>query len=103
VRRAAQLQSILDDASAYPLVVIGGDMNSADVGRIARAAGYVWPTDTIPSSNAFGRYDHFFVRGLVLPGGASVGIHRVPRSISDHSPIWIRLRLPLTQVSRRWR
>jgi endonuclease/exonuclease/phosphatase family metal-dependent hydrolase len=99
--RAAQLQSILDDASAYPLVVIGGDMNSADVGRVARGAGYLWPTDTIPSSNAFGRFDHFFVRGLVMPGKASVGTYRVPRSISDHSPIWIRLRLPLTQASGR--
>jgi endonuclease/exonuclease/phosphatase family metal-dependent hydrolase len=54
----------------------------------------VWPTDTIPRSNAFGRFDHFFVRGLVMLKAAGVGTHRVPRSISDHSPIWIRLRLP---------
>ncbi|HUQ21033.1 MAG TPA: endonuclease/exonuclease/phosphatase family protein [Gemmatimonadaceae bacterium] len=92
--RAAQLQRILDDASTYPLVVIGGDMNSADVGRIAGDAGYTWPTETIPSSNAFGRFDHFFVRGLVMLSKSSVGTQRVPRSISDHSPIWITLRRP---------
>jgi endonuclease/exonuclease/phosphatase family metal-dependent hydrolase len=86
--RVAQLQRILDDAAAYKTVVIGGDMNSKDIGRIAREAGYVWPTDTIPKSNAFGRFDHFFMRGLVV---TSAGTHRVPRSISDHSPIWIRL------------
>ncbi|HYN81850.1 MAG TPA: hypothetical protein VES88_10145 [Gemmatimonadaceae bacterium] len=69
-------------------------MNSEDIGRIARGAEYVWATDTIPESSAFGRFDHFFVRGLVRPGGASVGRHRVPRSMSDHSPIWIKLHLP---------
>jgi endonuclease/exonuclease/phosphatase family metal-dependent hydrolase len=90
--QVAQLQRILDDASTYPLVVIGGDMNSEDVGRVARSESYVWPTDTIPRSNAFGRFDHFFVRGLVMPGKAGVGMYRVPRAVSDHSPIWIRLR-----------
>ena len=92
--RVAQLRSIIDNASAYPLVVIGGDMNNKDIGRIAREAGYLWPTDTIPKSNAFGRFDHFFVRGLVMTGARSVGTHRVIRSISDHSPIWITLRVP---------
>lgn len=99
--RVAQLRSILDNASAYPLAIIGGDMNSKDVGRIAREAGYSWPTDTIPKSNAFGRFDHFFVRGLVMLGAAGVGTYRVPRSISDHSPIWIRLVLPPTDSTAR--
>jgi endonuclease/exonuclease/phosphatase family metal-dependent hydrolase len=92
--RVSQLRGILDNASKYALVVIGGDMNSKDIGRIAREAGYAWPTDTIPKSNAFGRFDHFFVRGLVMPTAAGTGTHRVPRSISDHSPIWITLRVP---------
>ena len=92
--RVAQLRGILDNASSYPLVVIGGDMNSKDIGRIARESGYMWPTDTIPKSNEFGRLDHFFVRGLTMLSSAGTGTHRVPRSISDHSPIWIRLRFP---------
>lgn len=92
--RVAQLQSIIENASTYPLVVIGGDMNSKDIGRIARETGYVWPTDTIPRSSAFGRLDHFFVRGVVMLSAAGVGTYPVPRSISDHSPIWVALRLP---------
>jgi endonuclease/exonuclease/phosphatase family metal-dependent hydrolase len=91
--RVAQLQGILHDAAPYSLVVIGGDMNSKDIGRVARDAGYLWPTDTIPRSNSFGRLDHFFVRGLVMLSPAGVGTHSVPRLLSDHSPIWIRLRL----------
>jgi endonuclease/exonuclease/phosphatase family metal-dependent hydrolase len=89
--RVAQLQSILDDASRYPLVIIGGDMNSKDIGRVARQAGYLWPTDTIPKSNAFGRFDHFFVRGFSKGSLVRTGTYRVPRSISDHSPIWMVL------------
>jgi len=92
--RVAQLRSILGNAATYSHVVIGGDMNSRDIGRIARDVGYLWPTDTIPKSNAFGRFDHFFVRGLTMASSSGVGTHRVPRSVSDHSPIWIRLRLP---------
>ena len=92
--RVAQLRGIIGDASSYPLVVIGGDMNSKDIGRIARESGYTWPTDTIPKSNGFGHLDHFFVRGLVMPRVMGVGTHRVPRTISDHSPIWIRLYVP---------
>jgi endonuclease/exonuclease/phosphatase family metal-dependent hydrolase len=89
--RVAQLRRIIEDASSYPLVVIGGDMNNKDIGRIARESGYLWPTDTIPKSNGFGRLDHFFVRGLMMPGRVGVGTHKVPRTVSDHSPIWIRL------------
>ena len=90
--RVAQLRSILDNAATYPTVVIGGDMNSEDIGKIAREAGYDWPTASIPKSNAFGRLDHFFVRGLRMASAGEVGTQRVPRSMSDHSPIWIRLR-----------
>ena len=91
--RVTQLKGILQDAAQYPLVVIGGDMNSADIGKVARDAGYLWPTDTIPKSNSFGRLDHFFVRGLLTLSTQGVGTYRVPSTISDHSPIWIRLRL----------
>lgn len=92
--RVAQLQHIIDDASSHSLAVIGGDMNSKDIGSIARAAGYLWPTDTIPQSNAFGRLDHFFVRGLELVKPQGTGTRRVSPSVSDHNPIWIRLHLP---------
>jgi endonuclease/exonuclease/phosphatase family metal-dependent hydrolase len=89
--RAAQVQAILADAAAYPFVIIGGDMNSADIGQVAREAGYLWPTDTIPKSNAHGRLDHFFLRGLSLVDSAGVGRVYVHPTTSDHSPVWIRM------------
>lgn len=90
--RVAQLRFILDDAARFAQVLIGGDMNSADIGRVAREAGYLWPTDTIRKSNAYGRLDHFFLRGLTGVDSAGVGTRYVPPAISDHSPIWIRVR-----------
>ena len=93
--RAAQLRAILDDAVRYPSVVIGGDMNSKDIGLVAREAGYVWPTDTIPKSSTLGgRLDHFFLRGVALPESGGVGTVRVPATISDHNAIWVRVVLP---------
>jgi endonuclease/exonuclease/phosphatase family metal-dependent hydrolase len=92
--RVAQLQRILDDASSHDLVVIGGDVNSKDIGQVARQAGYLWPTDTIPASNEFGRLDHFFVRGLELVSPRGAGTQRVSRAISDHNAIWIQVTLP---------
>jgi endonuclease/exonuclease/phosphatase family metal-dependent hydrolase len=91
--RVAQLRFILDDAARFPQVIIGGDMNSADIGAVARVAGYLWPTDTIRKSNEFGRLDHFFLRGVWMFDSAGTGTHTVSAWISDHSPIWIRVRL----------
>src|SRR6185436_13831874 len=62
--RTLQLRFIMDDAARFDRVIIGGDMNSADIGSVAREAGYAWPTDTTPRSNECGRNDHFFLRGL---------------------------------------
>jgi endonuclease/exonuclease/phosphatase family metal-dependent hydrolase len=93
--RVLQLKRIIEDASAYSLVLIGGDMNNAKIGRIARDAGFTWPTEKIPKSNSFGRLDHFFVRGFDTAGS---GTHRVPRSVSDHSPVWVRLNRTATTL-----
>ena len=92
--REAQLDAIIANAAAYPFVVIGGDMNSRDIGRVARDRGYMWPTDTIPKSNLAGRIDHFFLRGVLIPDSAGAGTVRVPSTVSDHSAIWIRAVLP---------
>ena len=90
--RVAQLNAIIEHAAGYAAVVIGGDMNSKDIGRVARDSGYLWPTDTIPKSNSFGRLDHFFLRGIELVDSAGAGTVRPPSKISDHNPIWIRAR-----------
>jgi endonuclease/exonuclease/phosphatase family metal-dependent hydrolase len=83
--RAEQLGFILKDAERFTHVVLGGDMNSKDIGEVAVAARYAWPTRDIPKSNAFGRLDHVFVRGLVPVGAGTV---TTPPNISDHRPIW---------------
>lgn len=85
--RVAQLRAILDDARDVPLVVIGGDMNSGEIGRVAREAGYDWPTDTIPVGTRFGRLDHIFLRGFRTIGA---GTTPIPPGVSDHRPVWAR-------------
>lgn len=85
--RVAQLQAILDDARAFPLAVIGGDMNSAEIGKLARDAGWEWPTDTIPKGNTFGRLDHIFLRGF---RAMRAGTTPIAPGVSDHRPIWVR-------------
>jgi endonuclease/exonuclease/phosphatase family metal-dependent hydrolase len=89
--RAAQIQAIIADAGASDRVVIGGDMNSAEIGQVAREAGFLWPTDTIPKSSPAGRLDHLFLRGLAPLPVAGVGTVRLGPGVSDHNPIWARL------------
>jgi endonuclease/exonuclease/phosphatase family metal-dependent hydrolase len=84
--RTEQLDAIVANASKYPIVVIGGDMNSRDIGDVAVQRGYRWPTRSIPKSNAFGRLDHMFLRGLAETGA---GTARTAPNISDHRPIWV--------------
>ena len=88
--RIEQLDAIVADASKYAIVVIGGDMNSRDIGDVAVQRGYRWPTRSIPKSNAFGRLDHLFLRGLTETGA---GTARTAPNISDHRPIWVTAKL----------
>jgi endonuclease/exonuclease/phosphatase family metal-dependent hydrolase len=92
--RREQFEAILADAARFPLAIVGGDMNSASLGGVARLAGYAWPTVTLPKSSRFGRLDHLFVRGLRLPPDDTAGVVRAPRAVSDHSPVWVRVALP---------
>lgn len=87
--RVDQLRHIVTDAEQYDLVIIGGDMNSPDIGKVARDAGYLWPTDTIPKSTSFGRLDHFFLKGFRIADSAGAGTARIEPVVSDHSPVWI--------------
>lgn len=92
--RVAQITHILRDAERFPHVILGGDMNSRDIGRVVRDAGYAWPTDTIPPSNMFGRLDHLFARGVAIPDSAGAGTVPIAPGVSDHRPVWIRVVLP---------
>jgi endonuclease/exonuclease/phosphatase family metal-dependent hydrolase len=89
--RRDQLRAILDDAARHPRVILGGDMNSAAVGRLAAERGFAWPTERGPRTTRLGRWDHIFVRGLAVPDGAASGTATHVRGISDHVPVWTRV------------
>jgi endonuclease/exonuclease/phosphatase family metal-dependent hydrolase len=81
-----QFATVLADADRHPLVVIGGDLNSHDVGEVARGRGYLWPTDEGPKTVGFGRWDHIFLRGLAY--GGETGTVLDVKGASDHRAVW---------------
>ena len=87
-KRREQLRTILEDAAVYPRVVIGGDLNSGTVARIARDAGYAWPTEHGPRTSLVGRLDHVLFRGLQAPQTSASGTVTDVRKASDHRPVW---------------
>lgn len=88
--RNDQMRAVLADAQQFPRVIFGGDLNSFGVGRIARDAGYAWPTEKGPKTVGVGRWDHIFVRGLQASERAS-GTVLNNHHASDHKPVWIRV------------
>lgn len=86
--RRDQLRAILDDAAGFDRVIVGGDMNDAGVGRVARDAGYAWPTEHGPPTSRLGRLDHVFMKGLSVPDSGGAGAVVDVRGISDHLPVW---------------
>ena len=88
--RVEQLRFIIRDAARHDRVILGGDMNSRDIGQVARDEAFVWPTDTIPASNSFGRLDHIFLRGVRPLDGHTAGTVHIGPGISDHRPIWVK-------------
>ena len=91
--REEQLRAIVADATQYQRVIIGGDMNSDDVGQVALAADYCWPTRHGPRTATLGRIDHIFVRGLSGSSRRS-GTGPSPDGVSDHRAIWSRVIIP---------
>lgn len=86
--RRDQLRTILADAEHYPRVVIGGDLNDAGIGQVARKAGYSWPTEHGPKTTRLGRLDHIFLKGLGSPDSGATGTIVDVRRSSDHRPVW---------------
>lgn len=87
-RRREQLRAILADAAQHPFVVIGGDFNETNIGRMTEAAGYTWPTQHGPPTTRFGRWDHIFLKGLASPRNNASGTVVNAREVSDHRPVW---------------
>ncbi len=91
--RRAQLRAVIRDAAAWPRVILGGDLNSGDVGGVALAAGFLWPTRAGPRTTFLGRWDHVFLKGFALPDSAAAGTG-ANHHASDHRPVWARAILP---------
>lgn len=93
--RKDQARAILEDAGRGPRdVIIGGDLNSHDVGDVFAENGYTWPTRDLGHTAINGTLDHFFLRGLGLRDSSSAGV--VPDNLgsSDHKPVWVVLKPP---------
>lgn len=86
--RRAQLQAIIADAAKHARAIIGGDTNSATVGRVAVENGFSWPTERGESTSRFGRWDHIFIKGFALPASEGAGTIANVRAASDHLPVW---------------
>jgi hypothetical protein len=69
-------------------VVIGGDLNSGTVARVAQEAGYSWPTERGPRTTLIGRWDHLLFRGIEMPADRASGTVLDVRKASDHKPVW---------------
>ena len=89
--RREQLASVLADAEAYPMVVIGGDFNSGTVPEIALPRGYTWPTRRLPHTSGIWTMDHMLLKGVALVNASSFGLVREIHGASDHKPIWVRV------------
>jgi endonuclease/exonuclease/phosphatase family metal-dependent hydrolase len=94
VGRREQLSAIIEDAKRFPIAIIAGDMNEGDLGEIALAAGFLWPTEKGPRTTIMGRWDHIFVRGLAPGDSLRAGTVRNIRGSSDHHPVWTTVLFP---------
>lgn len=92
--RRAQLETIVNDAKAYPRAIIGGDMNTASLGDVVRQGGLAWPTEHGARTTRFGRWDHVLVRGFDLPTRDAAGVSEERIGASDHKAVWVSVLLP---------
>jgi len=94
--RRDQARAIATDASAYPLVIVAGDMNSHGIGKEFVAHGFAWPTEHNGFTTAIFRWDHVFLKGFAAPPVdlKVTGIVRDTLGTSDHDPVWAVAQLP---------
>lgn len=89
-QRRQQAAAILSDALSWDgAVVIGGDMNSNEIGHVMERAGYQWATRGIDPSIWLFRWDHLFLRGLHTPSASHRGVVRDSLGVSDHKAVWV--------------
>jgi endonuclease/exonuclease/phosphatase family metal-dependent hydrolase len=86
--RRDQLRTIAADAEGFPVVIIGGDLNSLSAGESLIPLGYAWPTAKESRTTLGGRWDHVFLKGL---GAGRSGVVADAQGASDHRPIWVEV------------
>lgn len=89
-QRRAQARAVLEDAQrvAGP-VIIGGDLNSDDLGKVFAQGGFEWPTrDEAPTRESWWRFDHLFFRDLMVRRPGGTGVVADSRGASDHRAVW---------------
>jgi len=92
-QRRDQVWTILTDigTSSDPVLVLG-DFNTREVGRLFEARGFLWLSKAVGTTTRRAgmrfSFDHIFARGL--PGSATfeTGAIRDNRGASDHRPVW---------------
>ena len=97
--RRAQLEAVLADADSFPVVVLGGDFNSATVPELALGRGFTWPTRHLGHTESFWSMDHILLKGLAAAPGVSSGLVREDFGASDHTPVWARIVVPVRDTS----
>lgn len=88
--RRDQLTTVLNDADAFPVAIVGGDFNSEDVAAAALERGYRWPTADLGPTLMLWTLDHLLVRGAEP---LETEIVPTPAGLSDHRPVRITVRL----------
>jgi len=92
-QRREQLLTIVADADRSSHVIIGGDMNTSDLGWITELPSFQWATASNPRTTTFGRWDHLLLRGLSLTSDSATGVVAAGRRASDHAAVWALVRL----------
>jgi endonuclease/exonuclease/phosphatase family metal-dependent hydrolase len=95
-QRREQLAAVVADARDSPdPVVIAGDFNGRSMAEWLGGKGFEWPTRDVGRTTTLfsSSFDHVLVRGLTGAEGTSAGVVRSAAGVSDHYPVWVRLRL----------
>lgn len=87
--RRAQLAALLHHLRGAERVVVGGDLNSHRIGRLALAEGFDWTTRHLVGwLGRFRAIDHILVRGL---RARAVGRVTDTGEATDHPAVWAEL------------
>jgi endonuclease/exonuclease/phosphatase family metal-dependent hydrolase len=98
-QRRDQVRVILADAAASvdPVLVLG-DLNTREVGRLFEEQGFRWLSKAVGTTTRRAgmrfSFDHIFAKGLPASAAFEAAALRDNRGASDHRPVWALVTLP---------